>query len=290
MFGLMDMVFLIGGFAGGFLINYFFNLYQERRGVFYGIGEIKKAKKGRKKVFLLETENAFWIGSERASFQNISITKGRNLVLVGPNSIKPAYGLGGVLLGVGDLYRATTIPRELRQTIVFLKVIGFSDKEITEYLSKIHGYGVTKEGVTATSSAELAENYLLNQLDDKINKLENAIQKEKDVKRKKELENKKKLLELIREKREIYLTTPSTIVNYLQTGINRVTLKAQLKQIIDEKMLEKMGQVKWIEIGIMIFIILLGLWMLLGGGAQGLIDMFGKMIGGAKSPPAPPPR
>ena len=288
--GIFDIILIVVGLAVGYIVNLLM-VWISERGAFFGFKEIKNAKKGKKKVFLLETENAFWVGGEKASHYNISVTKGRNLVFVAPNSVKPVYGFGGVLLGVGDLYRASTIPRELRQTIVFLKIIGFSDREVKTYLSKIHGYGIVKGEVTKTSAVNEAEKYLVDKLNKKITDLDNEIKSiENNAKNQdkiKDLEDKKKILEIIKEKKEIYLSTPSTIVNYLQTGINRVTLKAQLKQIVDEKMLEKIGQTKWVEIGIMLLLIFLGLWLLFGGGASGLISMIHLA---PKHAPTPPPR
>jgi len=238
----------------------------QRRGPFKGIADIEKARKKGSKVFLCETKNAFWIVPEAASYHNLSLTDKRDVVVVAPNSVKPAYGLGGTLFGVADLYRSCTIPQELRQTIVFLKLIGLEDKDIKEYLSKIHGVGV-KNGESAVEEAEKF-------LEEKIDEL---IKNEKD-------KDKKELLETIKKKKEIYLATPSTIVEFLQTGLNRVTLKAQLKQIVDEKMLEKKGKTDWFQIGLAIFLILIGIWFVLGGGLASLFDLvFGG--GGSAIPP-----
>jgi|GEM_PF-2362833 len=276
---MIEWLFMVIGIAGGYLFRWLFE-WMELKGKYKGIKEIKEAVKKKKKLFLLETDNAFWVGGEKASYQNLSVTKGRNLVLVAPNSVKPAYGLGGVLLGVGDLYRSSTIPKELRQTIVFLKLIGFSDKDIKIYLSTIHGQGVfkemKKEDVGKVTAVEQAEKFLLKRLDEMIKEAEEKGNKDKAD-----------ILKLIKEKKEIYLSTPSTIVNYLQTGINRVTLKSQLKQIVDEKKLEKLGQTNWLMIGLAIFLVLLGLWFFFGNGGN-IISSIGKMI--HPTTPTPPPR
>jgi len=249
---MLGLLSFLGGAILGFGIQEIKKMI-ERKGPMKGIAEIKKARKERNKIFLCETKNAFWLVPEAASYHNLSLSDKRDVIVVAPNSIKPVYSLGGVQLGVADLYRSCTIPQELRQTIVFLKLIGLKDKDIKKYLSKIHGVGV-KNG---ESAVEEAEKFLEKKIDE-------LIKNEKD-------KNKKELLEIIKKKKEIYLATPSTIVEFLQTGLNRVTLKAQLKQIVDEKMLEKLRKTDWFQIGLMIFLILIGIWLVFGGG-HGVIE------------------
>lgn len=249
------LISLIGGAAAGFGLQEVIKIMQER-GALKGLKMIKEARKKGKKIFICETKNAFWVSQEKESFQNLSITEDKSIIVVAPNSVKPVYGLGGVMLGVADLYRACTIPQELRQTIVFLKLIGLDDKDISEYLSIIHGKKTSIEGNTAE---EKAENFLKQKIDELIKNSEGK---------------KKEILQMIKEKPEIYLATPSTIVEFLQTGLNRVTFKMQVKQIIDEKLLEKIGRRDWLSIAIAVFIILIGIWFVLGGGLGNLVQSF----------------
>jgi len=267
---MLEIIFsLIGGFVFGYGIQEITKIMQER-GIFKGFKMIKEARKKGKKVFLCETKNAFWVKQEKESYQNLSLTPEREIIIVSPNSVKPCYGLGGTMLGVADLYRACSIPQELRQTIVFLKLIGLKDKDIKEYLTKIHGIKNQNNG-DVKSAVEDAEEFLEEKIDELIDEAEEKGNKDR-----------KKMLELIKENKEFYLTTPSTIVEFLQTGINRVTLKQQIRQIIDEKLLERLGKPDWFGIGLAIFLILIGLWFFFGGGFSGLMNVFG---GGPTIPP-----
>ena len=259
------------------------------------------ALKKRKPIIFLETDKGvFWDTIEKF-YRNLGVTSGKELVIVPRSSTKPVLNLTGGMIAHGDLYKAVTVPQELRMFIFNQLNAGWSQEDIAHFIEEIE-----------TKPPEAIKEYLEELIDGK-NHLEKG--NPEDIKT---LNNPAVMLDEIRKKAEenkpltrldrlalafhshkqatkiepetelkIYINLPSIVKDFIYTGLNRVTIHDMLHELVYQRELEKMGGRNWIAIAIAIVLIIIGI----GIGARFILgtpavaNMFSNLVQPARIAP-----
>lgn len=221
---LMNIGFCVVGVLFGYLV---YDMKIRRR---KGLQSLVSAVLRNRPIVFLETKTTTYIQPIIKTFHNLGITENKELVIIPPSTLKICPSLR-VQVGHGDLYRSILVPSEVPKFRDMLeKEYGWSNDEIAEFFEKI---------------ISVPKSELKNALDD------DAVRKELDVAvkgpKKKET------------KYDIYKLVPSTVQDFIYTGLNRVSIFDMLKNLVDQRELEKLGQRNWIAIAIAFFILLLGI-------------------------------
>lgn len=238
-----EIVFLIVGLVMGVLIL----MYRDKKNK--GIGLIKGAIKNKEALIFLESGDATFLTRLIGRYHNLGITEQKELVILSPNSLKHCSALG-IFIGHGDLYKSVIVPKEVMNYKNELKSkYGLSDEDIGEFL----------KAVETMNKDDLKKNNILN------GKIEPI----------KEGETPKETLY------NLYVTMPSIVSNFVNTGLNRALIFSMLRNLVAQRELERMNQKNWK------WLIYLGILILLGGLAfQFAAPMIAALKGGAAAAPA----
>jgi len=224
------------------------------------------ALKKRKPIIFMETDKGvFWDTIEKF-YRNLGVTSGKELVIVPRSSTKPVLNLTGGIIAHGDLYKAVTVPQEVRLFIFNQLQAGWSQEEIAHFIEEIE-----------TKPPEQIKEYLeelvdgKNHLEDKtVNNpavmLENIRTKAEENKPLSRLDrlalafHAHKQATKIEPETElkVYNYLPSVVKDFIYTGLNRVTIHDMLHELVYQRELEKMGGRNWIAIAIAIVLIIIG--------------------------------
>jgi hypothetical protein len=251
-------------FVLGFLVN---EILLRRNKMLY---QFIRAVKKRNPIAFLETDKMVYFVPIERFFKNLGLTKTKEVVIVPKGSVKPSNL--GVEMAHGDLYKSITTPQEFRILCYDLLNSGWSADDIASFFEKV-------EQIPAE---ELKQKYIskINDLNEKLKKINLQIVKEEKPEILEELN--KKVMEIDTELKKqfkefnLFLNLPSTIKDFIYTGVNRVSLSAMIREMVYQRELERLGQRNWVAIGIAVLLILIGLAlfgrfilpMLQGGGAS----------------------
>ena len=295
---IIKIVFLVVGIGVGYIL-YSILLMRNK-----GLALMTKAVKSKSPIIFLETPTGVYLRRVVKTFQNIAITNNKEIVIMTGSSLKNCFELA-IPVSHGDLYRSITIPQELRITIQQLKDKGWTEKQIGEFLEDVavlseeqlqHKYEVLQNPEyydqlieRAKATKKQIEDKLKEEKDEKklgemkqaISEIDNLIE---DAKIKKE---NIKTLDFKKEQYKVYLGLPSVVKDFIYTGLNRVSIFSMLKNLVDQRELEKMGQRNWIMLAMAFLIICIaigiGFKMFAGGMpefTQGLANTRPASIGG----------
>jgi len=220
---------------------------------------INSIKKGKPIVFL-ETDKGIYFTSIEKIYKNLAVTPRREVIIIPKSTLKPCLNLRGVPIAHGDLYKSVTTPQELRLTIKKLTGENWSQEEIAQFFDEISKipperlksiYKLKKE---AGKLSKLPISKLITE-DEKGNKIPISELHAEALRMKQNKDDKDKL------KYDIYVNLPSTVKDYIYTGLNRVSIHDMIREMVYQRELENIGKRDWIKIAIAILIILVGIGM-----------------------------
>ena len=224
---LVNIAFCVVGALFGY-IAYDMKL-RKRKGLQYLVSAVLK----NRPIVFLETKTTTYIQPIIKTFHNIGITENKELVIIPPATLKVCPTLR-VQIGHGDLYRSILVPSEVPKFRDMLaKEQGWSNDEIADFFENI--MTIPKSDLKATLDKEELKNTLGVAVKDS---------KKKDT------------------KYDVYKLVPSTVQDFIYSGLNRVSIFDMLKNLVDQRELEKLGQKNWFAIAMAIFILLMGLGVL----------------------------
>lgn len=255
-----------------------------------------QAQKRKQGVAFLEDESKIMVQRVVDNFQNLSVTESGQIVIITPGSVKPVAGTM-IQTVHGDLYKSVTTPFALRRFIWNRTREGWSADDIADFLEEIEkassDEAIKEKYADLKYNSELKEE-LQKEIDDlkkrlqdkKLEKTEKQSLKIQLDEKTKQIQPFKNLSGADKHKYDIYLSLPSSIAAFVNTGLNRtsINLQDELKQITKQKMLGKKAA-KWMGIIIAIGFGILLLFMGLKIGGPVLIEMIN---GGAQAMPAQP--
>lgn len=288
---LMTILLIVSGVSLliGVALSYAYNFFMMRR-----LGETKhliKAIKKRQMIIFLESEGRSIFRTIVHAYQNIGVTNGRELVILPEGSVKPCLNLNASQILHGDLYRSLAVPTEFLTVLHDLQARGLTDQEITNIFYQIMNNNISKMEDTKNEKVkEIAENFNYSKFCDAITQSDPTFagltEKEKHNRHDEALITVAEQYE--KENPEIqtlkyYRAMPTIVKNFLQTGVNRVSLEMMLSNKILQEAFKKIGQTNIMQvlvgIGIMVLLIFLGLKF----GLPAIQDLF-SMGGGVMIP------
>lgn len=221
---LVNIVFCVVGALFGYLA--YDMKIRKRKGLRSLISAVNK----NRPIIFLETKTTTYVQSIIKTFHNIGITENKELVIIPPSTLKICPSLR-VQVGHGDLYRSILVPSEVPKFRDMLaKEHGWSNDEIADFFEKIMT-------IPSSDLKKMLDN------DEVKNTLDVTV---KDLKKK-------------QTKYDIYKLVPSTVQDFIYTGLNRVSIFDMLKNLVDQRELDKLGQKNWVAIAIAFFVILMGI-------------------------------
>jgi hypothetical protein len=267
MVDLITVAVLIAGFGLGYVIDEM--SLRRNKGAFNFIQQcIRKKKMGA----FLETDKGSYFTPIEKIYKNIGITTARELIILPRSAVKPCLNMGGIPLVHGDLYKSVVTPQEFRLFVEKMtKEENWTSEEIAKFMEEIestppeqlnHRYKMlSKAGELLSKKKGKFDAYTGNKANPGTNPETNL---ETDLKEKATtdpvalwaLQYKDNPKEF--KKWNIYINLPTTIKDFIYTGLNRVSIHAMLRELVYQRDLEKMGQRNWLQIAIAFIIIAVG--------------------------------
>ena len=252
----MNTAFLLAGLGAGYIFCYFYLTRKK------GVRTIIEAVRKKQPLAILETQTHEYITPIVKVFRNLAITKDKDIIILPAGTLKPCVDLG-IQVAHADMYKAIAVPQELRLFINQLLNSGWTSDEIAEFFSEI--MKIPKE--------ELKERYIEQIEDMKAN-----------GKSDEEIKNSRPFQKL-----NLFINLPSTIRDFLYTGVNQVTLHSMIRELVFQRELERIKKRNWIYIAIAVFILVLAIAI----GLRFVLTTPGLLpgtAGGGGGVPSPPPR
>ena len=224
------------------------------------LNELINAIQKRKEIIFLESEGAVNFRIIDRSHQNIAFTKEHDIIVLTENSLKACANLNGVKIGHGDLYRSVVVPTDFSKFTEHLKESGLTDTQITEIYTSIMDKNITQLTKQKQKDINIAKTALIEKYPE-----EEYILKDND-----NIPYDVFILNHLAKKQEALLSSitlntfksmSSVVKNFIQTGVNRVSLHSMMEAQTAIDNFKKAGQKDWysILIGIGILALMIGL-------------------------------
>lgn len=264
-FGILTAV----AFVMGYCLCFAWTFFRMRQ-----LGDTKQlinAIRKRQMTIFLESEGRSVFRTIVTAYQNIGVTNNRELVILPEGSVKPCLNLNATQIMHGDLYRSLAVPTEFLTVLHKLKDDNFTDKEITDIFYKIMNLNEKQLKTNERNNLDtLIKNYDFETYDKEQTKTDPKYAKLSAEEKNKQHEM--YLLEKIKEFEDtdpdvhavkVYRAMPSVVKNFLQTGVNRVSLEMMLSNKMLQEAFKNVGRGATMQvlvgIGIMMLLIFLGL-------------------------------
>jgi hypothetical protein len=276
---IFTIVYLAGGVGIGWVLSYI-NIRKNKM-----IYKLTQAIKKRKPIAFLETDKACHFRVIDKGFQNLVITSEKELIINTKSSPKPCLNLGGVEIIHGDLYKSMTSPQELRLFIDKIKGEGWKDEDIAAFLAKLEIVSADNVEDSMTDDAANKKASILAKFTRKPKKEGDKPAIDPRVYEKLKEEDTKLKRALC-----VYKTLPSTVKDFIYTGINRTSLHDMVRELVYQRELERMGKKNWIAIAILVLLCLVGagLFIRFAFSTEGFTALFG--VGQHAAQNMPPPQ
>lgn len=224
------------------------------------LNELIQAIQKRKEIIFLESEGAVNFRIIDRSHQNIAFTKEHDIIVLTENSLKACANLNGVKIGHGDLYRSVVVPTDFSKFTEHLKESGLTDTQITEIYTSIMNKNITQLTKQKQKDIDTAKNALIKKYPE-----EEYIPKDNE-----NIPYDVFILNHLAKKQETLLSSitlntfksmSSVVKNFIQTGVNRVSLHSMMEAQTAIDNFKKAGQRDWYQIllGIGILALMVGL-------------------------------
>lgn len=224
------------------------------------LNELIQAIQKRKEIIFLESEGAVNFRIIDRSHQNIAFTKEHDIIVLTENSLKACANLNGVKIGHGDLYRSVVVPTDFSKFTEHLKESSLTDTQITEIYTSIMDKNITQLTKQKQKDIDTAKNALIKKYPE-----EEYIPKDNE-----NIPYDVFILNLLAKKQETLLSSitlntfksmSSVVKNFIQTGVNRVSLHSMMEAQTAIDNFKKAGQRDWYQIllGIGILALMVGL-------------------------------
>lgn len=264
-FGILTAVSFVFGMA----TRYAWEFFRMRQ-----LGDAKlfiKSLRKRQMIIFLESEGRGVFRTIVTAYQNIGVTNNRELVILPEGSVKPCLNLNASQIMHGDLYRSLAVPTEFLTVLHNLRDNGLNDKEITDIFYKIMNFNEKQLKENETNSLN---DFIKNVNFDTYNKTQIKADPEyaklSDDKKTEQHEayvtEQIGLFEKVNpdvRAVKVYRAMPSVVKNFLQTGVNRVSLEMMLSNKMLQEAFKNAGRGTTIQVlvgvGLMILLIFLGL-------------------------------
>ena len=264
-FGILTAVSFVFGMA----TRYAWEFFRMRQ-----LGDAKlfiQSLRKRQMIIFLESEGRGVFRTITTAYQNIGVTNNQELVILPEGSVKPCLNLNASQIMHGDLYRSLAVPTEFLTVLHNLRDNGLNDKEITDIFYKIMNFNEKQLKENETNSLN---DFIKNVDFDKYNKTQiktdpeyaNLSDDKKIEQHDAYVTEQIRLFEKVNpdvRAVKVYRAMPSVVKNFLQTGVNRVSLEMMLSNKMLQEAFKNAGRGTTIQvlvgIGIMILLIFLGL-------------------------------
>ena len=223
-----------------------------------GLKHTIDAVKNKDMIVYLEEANTIRMHRIIKRFKLLGVTESKQLVIIPDSAMKHCSTLG-VRVGFGDQHRNIAVPVDLIHAREMLKNYGFSEDEIAWFFKEIH------DKKTGEPLKKLFE--------DKKKELYQIIGK--DTKTKEDIVKKSEV-----NLYDVYTTLSFAVKDFILSGINQTTIVAEMRNIIAQKELEKLGGTNWIKIAIAVAIVLVVIFMFGGDFIKAIMPA----AGGASAP------
>jgi len=257
------MLFTVLGAAVGLIGGFYLKELQLKRNK--ALSQLLTAMKKKDRwIGFLESDKTTYFRTVIKFYKNLAITPEREIIIFPEASVKPCPDLGGVMVFHGDLYKSIATTRDLRMFFFELKRMGWSDNEIAHFLRELEIKNPDKILENLVNEIQ-AIRKKRSELEEKLAKFENASDEEKKQLAE-EIEETRNELEALmnREKKlnqkiDVFLGLPSTVKNFVYTGLNRVLIHNIIHELVYQRELEKLKEKDWLKLGAAIFLIAIAL-------------------------------
>lgn len=239
---IFNIIFLLVGLGGGYFI---YDILLRRN---KGLHRLMNAVKKSKPIAMLETDKSVYFRPIEKTVKNIGITSNRELIIIPKASMKPCVNLKGTPIAHGDLYKAVTVPQEMRKFIDERKNNGWSQEDIGNFLKDIEEHD--EDG--------LIEKWSLKENPGDPNP--EGVEKFK-----------------------VFKNLSSVVKDFIYTGVNRVNIHDMVRELTYQRDLEDIGKTDWVKIAVAIVLVLIGIgiaWRFIFS-SPGMSQVLGGMAGGA---------
>ena len=250
-------LFIFGALTGAVV----FWLYNKGRTNRFGkLNDLINAIQKRQEIIFLESEGAVNFRIIDRSHQNLAFTKEHDVIVLTENSLKACANLNGVKIGHGDLYRSVVVPTDFSKFTEELKESGLTETQITDVYTEIMNKNIgqlteQKQKDIEAATAGLIKKYPKKNYNPKDHNnmpyktfiLEYLAKEQKDVFSAITLDT--------------FKAMSSVVKNFIQTGVNRVSLHSMMEAQTAIDNFKRAGQRDWFSIllGVGVLALLIGL-------------------------------
>ena len=221
-----------------------------------GAAQFVDALKKKKMIIFSETDKAEWFRVVDKVYKNLAVTTDKDMIILPENAIKPCMNLGGVQMAHADLYKSIASSSDVRKWMLSIKEqYGWTENDIAVIIQEIQEF-----------PPEKVTEYLAKLVSGKATKKEEVITEVDDPENPGQKKRVKQMIEQSlapagkdKEKYAVYIALPSTVKNWVYTGLNRISIHDMLRELVYQRDLEKKGVPPWIMIGIAVFLVILAL-------------------------------